>query len=274
MTERRRAIAGPYFRVALRLLATEAGGRRTPIVDDYRPSWDLGNRWLGAPTINDGRVVLEGDSLAPGAEGLAEIEPLACEHWGRVVLGAVIAMQEGSRVVGHATVLEVISPPAYWTPEVAVFVDQALQFCAFVERAGDHALEPRVVAARERLLELYQAGARLPRVEPPEGIAAGPTPARPEGWPGFGELDVYWEAFDPFESSEPVAGSLSDDLLDIYRDLRRGLGLWEQRGAADPVASRVAAIWEWRFHFDNHWGDHATSALRALHRACTRATGR
>jgi hypothetical protein len=33
---------------------------------------------------------------------------------------------------------------------------------------------------------------------------------------------------------------------------------------------REAAIWEWRFHFEWHWGDHAIDALRALHRACLR----
>jgi hypothetical protein len=27
-------------------------------------------------------------------------------------------------------------------------------------------------------------------------------------------------------------------------------------------------VWEWRFHFDVHWGEHAVDALRALHRAC------
>ena len=56
--------------------------------------------------------------------------------------------------------------------------------------------------------------------------------------------------------------SLSDDLLDVYFDLRRGLELWDQE------VPKAAAIWEWRFAFDTHWGDHAIDALRALHRAC------
>jgi hypothetical protein len=69
--------------------------------------------------------------------------------------------------------------------------------------------------------------------------------------------------FDPYELDQPVAGSLSDDLLDVYRDVRRGLALWESRRDAD-------AVWEWKFHFDAHWGAHAVDALRALHRACGR----
>jgi hypothetical protein len=96
------------FNVRVRVLPTAMGGRKTPILSDYRPSWDLGNRWLGEPTINDGRVFLEGCShIAPGAEGLARLEPLAPEFWGGVRVGSVIAMQEGNHVVGNATILSI-----------------------------------------------------------------------------------------------------------------------------------------------------------------------
>ena len=264
----------PFFKVRLRLLETEEGGRKGPIFSDYRPSWDLGNTWLGEATINDGRVFLEDrDELAPGAEGLARIEPLACEFWGRVRPGSVIAMQEGKRLVGYATVLEIFSRPNYWSPEVAVFVDQAWQFCEFVEKANQYARDERLVAARQRLLEVYEAGSKLPQVEPPEGIEAGPSPERPQGWAGFEDVDLYWEVFDPYEESAPVAGSLSDDLLDIYGDLRRGLALWDKGVGTKNDDFKVSAIWEWRFHFEIHWGDHAIDALRALHRACKRSQG-
>ena len=85
----------------------------------------------------------------------------------------------------------------------------------------------------------------------------------PETWPGFGELDVYWEVFEVYEEGAPVCGSLSDDSLDVYRDVKRGLELWDRAGL-----SEIAAIREWRFHFEIHWGAHAVGALRALHRAC------
>jgi len=70
----------------------------------------------------------------------------------------------------------------------------------------------------------------------------------------------YWEVFDPYVEEPPVKGSLSDDLLDVYRDVRRGLLLWDHNAPQ-------AAIWEWRFSFGVHWGNHAIDALRALHRA-------
>lgn len=45
---------------------------------------------------------------------------------------------------------------------------------------------------------------------------------------------------------------LWDDLADIDRDLSRGLMLWD-RGSDN---ARTAACWEWRFHYEIHWGHH------------------
>lgn len=196
------------LKVRLRLLPTEHGGRKAPVFNDYRPSWNLGNTWNGQPTINDGRVLLDGLSeLAPGSEGPAFIEPFVDEFWGAVDVGAVLPMQEGARIVGYATVVEV-TRPEHFTRETAAFVDQAHQFCDFVKRASTLPLTERLTQARLRLLELYKAGSGLPLVEPPEGIDAGPNPPRPGGWEGFDRFEVYWEVFDPYVDEAPVAGSL------------------------------------------------------------------
>jgi hypothetical protein len=148
------------------------------------------------------------------------------------------------------------------TDAVDIFVREARTYCNFVENASNLSLADRLRTARERLLSLYSAVLSLPSVEP-EDTVAPQTPDVPADWPGFEDKDVYWEVFDPYEhdDNQPVAGSLADDVLDVYRDIRRGLALWD-------ASQRRNAIWEWRFHFDAHWGDHAVDALRALHRAC------
>lgn len=251
------------FRVHLRLLSTESGGRNGPLFTDYRPNWNLKNSWHGHPSINDGRVLLEGiERLAPGEEGPAIIEPLAEEFWGEVDVGTILPMQEGRRVVGFATVTDVVSRPDHFTREVAAFINQAHQYCDFIKRLSEFDSKSRLAASRIRLLELYRAGSDLPHVKAPDGFAAGPPPGMPANWPGFAEFELYWEVFNPYTFEAPVTGSLSDDLLDIYFDVSRGLELWKSR--APPAAT----IWEWRFAFDSHWGDHAIDALRALHRAC------
>lgn len=151
------------------------------------------------------------------------------------------------------------------TPEIAEFVEQVRRFCQFVEQAHTDPLSERLTKARVRLLELYRAGLSLPDVEPPDDVEADRRLEQPKAWPGFEGFELYWEVFDPYEEDRPVGGSLSDDVLDVYRDVHRGLNLWEQD------VPKTAALWEWRFHRDIHWGDHAIDALRALHRACNRA---
>jgi hypothetical protein len=73
-------------------------------------------------------------------------------------------------------------------------------------------------------------------------------------------FDYYREVFDPYagESEKPVVGSLSDDLADIYGELAKGLACWD-------AGNRSGAMWEWRFGFQTHWGEHLTGAMRALY---------
>ena len=149
----------------------------------------------------------------------------------------------------------------------AAFADSVRRYCTFIESAASLTLEERIRAARAHLADLVRAACDLPvgDVDSPD-IDADVT--MPPDWPGMGELDIYWEMFDPYdhETNAPVAGSLSDDLLDVYRDLWRGLVAYD----AGHVG---AAVWEWRFHFDFHWGDHAFGALRALHGALRHLPG-
>jgi|AntDryMetagUQ889_1029465.scaffolds.fasta_scaffold07066_2 hypothetical protein len=80
----------------------------------------------------------------------------------------------------------------------------------------------------------------------------------------LGDWGIYW-VLDPLAiddgkpDPEVMAGDLSDDLADIWRDLKAGL-----RGL-DEGGPEMSIRWEWRWGFYNHWGPHATSALTVLH---------
>jgi hypothetical protein len=77
----------------------------------------------------------------------------------------------------------------------------------------------------------------------------------------LGQDDLYWTVFDPAsENNEVLRGTLADDIVDIYRDLKEPLLLMD-RDAITPDL----AIWKWRLLFCSHWGDHAISALRTIH---------
>ena len=77
----------------------------------------------------------------------------------------------------------------------------------------------------------------------------------------FGERDRYREVFDAYSADDAVVGSLSDDMGDIYEDLMRGLRVFDGKRAT----RQTDAAWVWRESFYFHWGEHATSALRALY---------
>jgi len=146
----------------------------------------------------------------------------------------------------------------------ATFAAQAQAYVDFIENAYTLDLPDRLREARVQLLDLYKAALALPAMPEPVTVEAGPSPSTPKDWPGFGDRDHYWEVFDPYVNEPPVGPSLSDDLLDVYKDLLPGLVLRDAGHA-------VEALWEWRFRFDHHWGDHAIDALRALHYAITSA---
>jgi hypothetical protein len=146
------------------------------------------------------------------------------------------------------------------------FAAEAIRFQQWVRQGTDQG----EVAAREALLRithLYVAALELPP-------ARNDEPADPSGAERVGDLerqevlnscrrlpfDYYGEVFNPLPvpPEEPVAGSLADDIADIYGDAIRGL-------RAHQAGRRTQAIWEWGFGLQSHWGEHATGAIRALH---------
>ena len=73
-----------------------------------------------------------------------------------------------------------------------------------------------------------------------------------------GESDYYKKVFDPWKTEDPLYGSISDDLADIWRDLKLGMLVLAKDDASN-------AICEWRFHFFHHWGRfHAAGLLHPL----------
>jgi hypothetical protein len=145
---------------------------------------------------------------------------------------------------------------------VSAFVDVARRYCAFIEQAASFPLRERLRTAAVLLAKLVAAGLELPVIEHPPhaGIQIPELPETP--WPGFDEFGEYWVVFDPYLNEAPVGALLTDDLLDIYFDLGRGLLHYRDH---DPVAVARAVV-TWKLAF-SHWGRHATGALHALQQA-------
>ena len=128
------------------------------------------------------------------------------------------------------------------------------------------------------MLELYIAALSLPNPEPSGDELRAASIAHEEWLVVFRQLqlklgpyDFYREIYDPAAfgdpggaidtGDEPVVSSLSDDLADIWRDLRSGLRVWDD-ASADIQSDLVS---EWRESFVSHWGQHLVDGLRAIH---------
>ena len=146
------------------------------------------------------------------------------------------------------------------------FAAEASEFCEWASHGTDTGAE----AARNALLRvtrLYLAALELPQAE------AGDTAHEPDArhvendeWRTVFDaacrlpVDTYGQIFDPLTvpPEEPVVGSVSDDIADIYRDVMYGLRMYES-------GQHAAAVWEWTFGLQSHWGEHATGSIRTLH---------
>jgi hypothetical protein len=80
----------------------------------------------------------------------------------------------------------------------------------------------------------------------------------------FGTADDYLEVFDEKinESEDPVISSISENIADIYQDLKDFLLLYET-GTQEVMND---AVWECRQNFENFWGQKLANSLRAIHK--------
>ena len=152
-------------------------------------------------------------------------------------------------------------------PAIGRFVAAARAYCAWVE-SGDLAGEEAVFLASLQLASLYAAGLELPAVDfeaLDDGIDVESLShesrvailSRLRVFP----MQYYWEMFHAtkVEADEPPClGDVTDDLLDVYADVREGLDALD--AGHEPLA-----VWHWRTTLGFHWGRHATCALKALH---------
>jgi hypothetical protein len=140
--------------------------------------------------------------------------------------------------------------------EVEAFYISALQYCSLIENWNKKNNELKNLIAS--LLDLYSTALYLPEIEPTDAEVSDFNISIPKI--DFGQYNHYWEVFNPYDLDEPLEGSLSDDIMDIYQDIKRGLLLFEKN-------KYIEAIWQWKFNFEIHWGNHAVDAIRALHSA-------
>jgi len=80
------------------------------VAQGYCAAWGIGRSEPGTG-VNDAPITIEErDSIHPGEEAVVRLHPLHPGCWAEVSVGTTLAMQEGSRLVGLAEVIEFIGP--------------------------------------------------------------------------------------------------------------------------------------------------------------------
>lgn len=154
---------------------------------------------------------------------------------------------------------------------VIEFTAVAAEFCKYAERASELKGDDLLRILQRLLPLLYLKASLLPAIEPyfEDGNEKFVTEA---DWDKInnsfkkllGTADDYVEVFDSsFSLSEaPVPASISENMADIYQDLKDFLILY-QTGTKEVMND---AIWECRMNFENIWGQKLVNSLRAIHR--------
>ena len=150
------------------------------------------------------------------------------------------------------------------------FVTVAAEYCGFLERARDMRHHIFVDTALKILPLLYLKASLLPPCEP-IGVDEPETFVTEEDYERMrmavasvlGAQDDYLEVFlpDMAYSDTPIKKCISEDLADIYQDLKDFISVF-QLGLNETMNDSLVICKE---HFEEYWGQRLVNTMRALH---------
>ena len=153
---------------------------------------------------------------------------------------------------------------------VIEFVTVAAEFCAFLERAESMKCSTFVDTSLKILPLLYLKASMLPKCET-IGDEAPETYVTEEIYEILrinlaglmGDKDDYLDVFvqDMVYSDQPIKKSISEDLADIYQDIKDFIFVF-QLGLNETMNDSLAICQE---NFGTLWGQKLVNTLRALH---------
>jgi hypothetical protein len=160
--------------------------------------------------------------------------------------------------------------PVY-SRNIVEFVAVANEFCKYAEHASEIKGDELLRILQRILPLMYLKASLLPALEPffEDGnekfvMESDWNRIHDSFRQQFGTADDYPEVFNEKseETDAPVLSSISEDLSDIYQDLKNFLLLY-QTGTREVMND---AVWECRMNFENYWGQKLVNSLRAIHR--------
>lgn len=164
---------------------------------------------------------------------------------------------------------EYLDSPVY-SKDVVEFVTVANQFCTFLEQGAEADKDSFLNATVKLLPLLYLKATMLPTLERNfddqlERFVSEEDYNAISGMVAYllGQHNEYLEVFHPDIqfSDTPVRALISEDMADIYQDLKDFLILYEI-GATEVMNDGLAEL---NASFGSYWGQKMVNVLRALH---------
>jgi len=161
-------------------------------------------------------------------------------------------------------------PERIYEKDVIEFVTVATELCVRLERSAE--AQPRAfVAAMLKILPLLYVKATIVSESVPECYEEAERLVTEEDYDfvrdsvhhTMGAYDDYLDVFveDMKYSDTPIRKTVSEDLADIYQDIRNFVGVY-QGGFPDAMAASLAEVME---GFTTYWGQRLVNVVRALH---------
>jgi hypothetical protein len=163
------------------------------------------------------------------------------------------------------------NPEPVYSRNVIEFVAVANEFCKYAERAAEIKGDELLKILQRILPLMYLKASLLPELSPffedgNEKFITESDWVRIHGTlkEKFGTADDYLEVFDEkmSEAEGPVLSSISENIADIYQDIKDFLLLY-QTGTNEVMND---AIWECRLNFETFWGQKLLNSMRAVHK--------
>jgi hypothetical protein len=163
------------------------------------------------------------------------------------------------------------NPDPVYSRNVVEFVAVANEFSKYAEHASELQGEELLKILQRILPLMYLKASLLPQLTPffEDGNEKFVTES---DWniindtlkEKFGTANDYLEVFDEKinENDAPVVASISENMADIYQDMKDFLLLYQT--GTDEVMND--AVWECRMNFENFWGQKLVNSLRAIHK--------
>lgn len=157
--------------------------------------------------------------------------------------------------------------------DILELVTVAVEFCAYVENAAEKDRKIFISTMQKLLPLLYLKGVLAPKYELTEECDADSLSSfvsmenydivRNNVAFVMGEYDSFLDVFveDMKYSDIPILSSVSENIADIYQDLKNFVCAYKD----GTEEMRYDAIVMCKSNFENYWGQRLVNVLRALH---------